>query len=313
VVSTLALIIGLIVGEVVQPGVGFNIDPRDAGYQGGGELRHPRQGGGVRRPSARDHSPPDSFFGALARGDLLQVLLVSILTGFALTRLGEGRASASPRGSTMPPKMFFTIIGIVVRVAPIGAFGAMAFTVGAFGVGSLWKLIELIVVFYATSIIFVLLVLGTIAYFAGLLDSALHCLHQGRIADRGRHILVRNRAAADDPEDAAPRCFEVGSRAGDPDRLQLQPRRHQHLHDARDIVSGAGDQYASDDLAGARHPRHCHRLPLEGGLGRSPGAGFVTLAATLAIVPDIPIQSLAILVGIDKFMSECPRTHQPDR
>src|SRR5262249_52079257 len=109
---------------------------------------------------------PDPFIGACAKGDLLQVLLVSILTGFAIARLGEiGEPIA--HAIDKAAKVFFTIIKLIVRVAPIGAFGAMAFTVGAFGLASLWNLVELIATFYLTSILFVIIVLGTIARFAG--------------------------------------------------------------------------------------------------------------------------------------------------
>src|SRR5690242_7463465 len=164
VVSTVALAVGLIVGSVLQPGAGFNIDPASLDPKSVASY--------VTR--AKDESIvqhfmqiiPDTFIGAFAKGDLLQVLLVSILTGFALTRLGEIGERITHAIDNVA-KVFFTIIGIIVRVAPIGAFGAMAFTVGAFGVGSLWNLIELILVFYATSILFVLVVLGTIAYLAG--------------------------------------------------------------------------------------------------------------------------------------------------
>ena len=109
---------------------------------------------------------PDTFIGAFARGDLLQVLLVSILTGFAIARLGDVGEKINNAIEAMA-KVFFGVIRIIVRAAPVGAFGAMAFTVGAFGVGSLINLIELIATFYLTSILFVLVVLGTIARFAG--------------------------------------------------------------------------------------------------------------------------------------------------
>src|SRR4051794_19046866 len=109
---------------------------------------------------------PDSYLGALARGDLLQVLLVSILSGFAIAfmgKVGEPIAYAIDQAA----KMFFGVIRIIVRVAPLGAFGAMAFTVGAYGLASLWNLIALIGTFYLTSVLFVLIVLGSIARLSG--------------------------------------------------------------------------------------------------------------------------------------------------
>ena len=121
---------------------------------------------------------PDSYFGALARGDLLQVLLVSILSGFAIAFLGKAGEPIS-HAIDQAAKVFFGVIGIIVRVAPIGAFGAMAFTVGAYGLGSLWNLVSLIGTFYLTSILFVLVVLGVDRPAVGILDHPLHRLYQG--------------------------------------------------------------------------------------------------------------------------------------
>src|ERR1043165_3965750 len=163
-VSTLALAIGLIVGELVQPGKGFNIDPATLDSKAvASYVTQAKEQGVVAHLLA---IIPDSFFGALARGDLLQVLLVSILSGFAIAfmgKAGEPLAGAIDKAALV----FFGIIRIIVRVAPIGAFGAMAFTVGAYGLGSLVNLAALIGTFYLTSILFVLLVLGAIARSAG--------------------------------------------------------------------------------------------------------------------------------------------------
>jgi len=166
------------------------------------------------------------------------------------------------------------------------------------------NLAALIGTFYFTSTLFVLVVLGSIARLAASRSSA-HRLHQGRAADRARYLVIGNRAAADHAEDGAPRRLALGGRPRGTDRLQLQPRRHQHLHGRWRRCFWRRPPTPSDDLAGARHLGvaiitskgrfGCHR------------AGFITLAATLSIVPDIPIQSIAILVGIDKFMSECAR------
>jgi aerobic C4-dicarboxylate transport protein len=163
-VSTLALALGLLVGEVLQPGRGFNIDVGSldpnavAGY-----VTRAKEEGIVNHLLA---IIPDTFIGAFARGDLLQVLLVSILTGFAISFLGEAGKPVS-NAIDLAARVFFSIIRIVVRAALIGAFGAMAFTIGAQGIGALVKLGELILTFYFTSALFVLLVLGTIAYLSG--------------------------------------------------------------------------------------------------------------------------------------------------
>src|SRR5262249_12399559 len=148
VVSTLALAIGLLVGRTLQPGNGFNIDPASLDARAvAGYVTRAKEEGIV---SHLLSIIPDTFVGAFAKGDLLQVLLVSILTGFAIALLGEvGKPVA--QAIDKAAKVFFAIIKLIVRVAPIGAFGAMAFTVGAFGLASLWNLVELVATFYLTS------------------------------------------------------------------------------------------------------------------------------------------------------------------
>src|SRR5258708_210913 len=163
-VSTLALAIGLIVGEILRPGRGFNIDaaaidPKSvASY-----VSQAKETGIVAHLLA---IIPDSYIGALARGDLLQVLLVSILSGFAIAFLGKAGEPIA-YAIDQAAKVFFGVIRIIVRVAPLGAFGAMAFTVGAYGLSALWNLIALIGTFYLTSMLFVLIVLGAIARLSG--------------------------------------------------------------------------------------------------------------------------------------------------
>src|ERR1700735_4070962 len=164
VVSSIALAIGLILGNVVRTGAGFDIDPSTLDPKAvASYVTAAKQEGVVGHLLG---IIPDSFFGGLARGDILQVLLVSILCGFVIARLGAVGEKINAVVDAAA-KMFFGIIRIIVRAAPIGAFGAMAFTIGAFGLGSLLNLLQLIATFYLTSILFVLCVLGTIAYFAG--------------------------------------------------------------------------------------------------------------------------------------------------
>src|SRR6195952_1231649 len=163
-VSTVALANGLIVGEVLQPGAGFNIDPASIDPKSVATYVTKAKEEGIFAPLLG--IIPDSYFGALARGDLLQVLLVSILSGFAIAFLGKAGEPIS-RAVDQAAKMFFRIIGMIVRLAPLGAFGAMAFTVGAYGLSALWNLVALIATFYLTSILFVLVVLGSIARLSG--------------------------------------------------------------------------------------------------------------------------------------------------
>lgn len=164
VVSTIALLVGLLVGEIIQPGNGFNIDPATLDAKAVATyVTKAHEEGIVAHLMA---IIPESFVGALAKGDLLQVLLISILSGFAIAYLGPAGEPIA-NGIDKAAKMFFGIIRIIVRAAPVGAFGAMAFTVGAYGLGALWNLAALIGTFYLTSVVFVLFVLGTIARFSG--------------------------------------------------------------------------------------------------------------------------------------------------
>jgi aerobic C4-dicarboxylate transport protein len=300
VVSTLALAIGLLVGEIVQPGVGFNIDPATMDTKAVATyVTRAKEEGMVAHLLA---IIPETFIGAFAKGDLLQVLLVSILTGFALSRLGEVGERITHAIENVA-KVFFKMIGIIVRAAPIGAFGAMAFTIGAFGVGSLWKLVELIIVFYATSIIFVLLVLGTIAYFAGF--SILKFI--AYIKDE--LLIVVGTSSS---ETVLPQMIQKMQRLGASKSVVglVIPTGYSFNLDGTNIYMTLATLFLAQatntplTISQELGILVIAMITSKGASGVT-GAGFVTLAATLAIVPDIPIQSLAILLGIDKFMSEC--------
>jgi aerobic C4-dicarboxylate transport protein len=301
VVSTFALVLGLLVGRIVQPGAGFDIDPASLDpHAVESYVKRAKEEGIVAHLLAI--IPPDSFVGALARGDLLQVLLVSILSGFAIAQLGEiGQRIAGAIDAAA--KMFFAVIRIIVRAAPVGAFGAMAFTIGSQGLGALWNLGQLILTFYLTAILFVLVVLGTIAYFAGF--SILRFI--GYIKDE---LLI-----------------VVGTSSSETVLPQLM-RKMEHLGASKPVVGLVVPTGYSFNLDGTNiymtlaiwFLAQATNTPLtltqelgivaiamitSKGASGVTGAGFVTLAATLSIIPDIPITSLAILLGIDKFMSEC--------
>ncbi|MGE5537777.1 MAG: dicarboxylate/amino acid:cation symporter [Gemmatimonas sp.] len=300
IVSTFALAIGLLVGEIVRPGAGFNIDPST--------LNPNAVASYVTR--AKEESIvshllgiiPNSYFDALAKGDLLQVLLVAILTGFAITHLGEFGRRISVAVDAMA-RIFFGIIRIIVKVAPIGAFGAMAFTIGQYGIGSLLPLAQLIGTFYLTSILFVLIVLGTIARLAGF-------------------SILRFVAYIKDEL-----LIVLGTSSSETVLPQLM-RKMEHLGASKPVVGLVVPTGYSFNLDGTNiymtlatlflaQATNIHltfgqemmilliaMITSKGASGVT-GAGFVTLAATLAIIPDIPVQSLALILGIDKFMSEC--------
>jgi aerobic C4-dicarboxylate transport protein len=298
--STVALAIGLLVGELLQPGKGFNIDPAtlDPGAVEG-YVHRAKQEGIVAHLLAIF---PDTFLGAFANGDLLQVLLISILTGFAISRLGDLGERINVVIDAMA-KIFFGIIRIIVRAAPIGAFGAMAFTVGAYGVVSLVNLLELIATFYLTSILFVLVVLGTIARLAGF--SILRFL--AYIKDELLIVLGTSSS-----ETVLPHMIQKMERLGASKSVVglVIPTGYSFNLDGTNIYMTLATLFLAQATntpltIGQELGILVIAMITSKGASGVTGAGFVTLAATLAIVPDIPIQSLAILLGVDKFMSEC--------
>ena len=299
-VSTVALAIGLLVGELLQPGKGFNIDPAtlDPGAVEG-YVHRAKQEGIVAHLLG---IIPDTFMDAFANGDLLQVLLISILTGFAISRLGDLGERINGVIDAMA-KIFFGIIRIIVRAAPIGAFGAMAFTVGAYGVVSLVNLLELIATFYLTSILFVLVVLGTIARLAGF--SILRFL--AYIKDELLIVLGTSSS-----ETVLPHMIQKMERLGASKSVVglVIPTGYSFNLDGTNIYMTLATLFLAQATntplsIGQELGILVIAMITSKGASGVTGAGFVTLAATLAIMPDIPIQSLAILLGIDKFMSEC--------
>ena len=300
IVSTLALGIGLIVGLLVRPGAGFDIDPTTLDPKAvAAYVVRAKEDGIVGHLLA---IIPDTFVGAFAKGDLLQVLLVAILTGFAVARL-PGIGTPVIEAIDVAGKVLFRIIGIIVRAAPIGALGAMAFTVGAYGLGALWNLVELILTFYATSLLFVLIVLGGISracgfsivrFLAYIKDELLIVLGTSSSETVLPHMIVKMERLG------ASRSV-VGLVIPTGYSFNLDGTNIYMTLATLFLAQATNTQLAFGQLMAILA---IAMLTSKGASGVT-GAGFVTLAATLSIIPDIPIQSLAILVGIDKFMSEC--------
>ncbi|MCW3836215.1 dicarboxylate/amino acid:cation symporter [Sphingomonas canadensis] len=299
VVSLLALLIGIAVALIVQPGRGFGIDPAAldpsiaAGYAKGA----------AERTGFVDHLMhiiPETFFGAFASGDVLQVLFVAILTGFACSRLGEFGAQTA-RVLDHASHVFFSIIHIVVHAAPVGAFGAMAFTIGKYGLTSLLPLGTVVLAFYGTCVLFVGCVLGLIARSAGF--SLLRFLAYIR-----EELLIVLGAASS--EAVLPQLMEKLERLGTNKSIVglVVPTGYSFNPDGTSIymtlaalflAQATGIELSYMQIATLLGVA---MLTSKGASGVT-GAGFIGLAATLAVVPDIPIQSLALLVGIDRFMS----------
>ena len=300
-VSTLALILGIGVALLVRPGAGFNIDPATLdptiGAQYAAKAEH-----GDSLTAYLLHLIPDSFFGPLGSGDILQTLVVAVLTGFACTRMG----SAGVRVAGVLERVgevFFSIIHIVVRLAPVGAFGAMAFTIGEYGVDSLVQLGALVATFYVTSILFVVVVLGIIARLVGF--SIFRFLRY----IREELLIVLGTSSS---ETVLPQMMEKLQRLGasKPVVGLVIPTGYSFNLDGTNIYMTLATLF----LAQATNT-HLDAMQLatllvvamltSKGASGVTGAGFITLAATLAVVPDIPIVALAVLVGVDRFMSEC--------
>ena len=300
VVSTLALAIGLVVGNLVKPGAGFadeaaSVDP--ASVSAYAEK--------AQDMSLVEHLMdiiPGSFFAPFAEGNLLQVLLVAVLTGFACSRLGDF-GSRVAHGLDAAGKVFFSIIHLIVRLAPIGAFGAMAYTIGRHGLDSLVNLGVLIGAFYVTSLLFVIVVLGLIARLVGF--SIFRFLNYIR-----EELLVV--LGTSSSETVLPQMMEKLQRLGASKSVTglVIPTGYSFNLDGTNIYMTLAilflAQASNVDLSLTQQLviLGVAMLTSKGASGVT-GAGFITLAATIAVVPEIPMASLALLVGIDRFMSEC--------
>ena len=305
VVSTLALIIGLVVVNVLQPGVGitpagtaFHADPGAVtASQGFADKAH-----ALSTVEFILNIIPATLAGAFVSGDLLQVLLVAVLVAFAITFMGE-RGKPLLHAIECGSQVFFGIMNIVVKLAPIGAFGAMGYTVGAFGIGTLNKLLALMGGFYLTAGLFVVFGLGGIALACGF--SIFRFL--GYIKDE--LLLVLGTSSS---ETALPGMIAKMERLGCPKATVglVIPTGYSFNLDGTNIYMTMAAVFlaqATNTPLGLGQQLTLLGVALLSSKGASgvTGAGFITLAATLAVVPGIPIQSLALLVGIDRFMSEC--------
>ena len=302
VVSTFALVIGIVVAEVVKPGAGFGADPA---------TLDPKAVASFASAAAKDSTVahilgliPTSFFNALAGGDLLQVLLVSILTGVVVSGMGE-KGVAIGHAIDTAGQVFFRIIGLVVKLAPIGAFGAMAFTIGQYGIGKLGNLAGLIATFYITSLLFVLVVLGGIAKMAGF--SILRFI----VYIKDELLIVLGTSSS---ETVLPQMMLKMERLGasKPVVGLVIPTGYSFNLDGTNIYMTLTTLFLAQavgvDLSLGQYVTILlvAMLTSKGASGVT-GAGFITLAATLAAIPNnpVPVAAMALILGIDKFMSEC--------
>ncbi len=300
VVSTLALIIGLVVVNVFKPGAGFNIDPATLDPQVG--RAYAQKAHSMDAVSFFLNIIPNTLLDAFVSGDLLQALLVSGLTAFAITAMGE-RGKPVLRALEYASQILFGIMGIVVRAAPLGAFGAMAFTIGGYGLGALNRLITLMAGFYITAALFVFIVLGLIAAASGF------SIFRFLVFIKEELMLVLGTSSS---ETALPGMIQKMRRLGCAESTVglVIPTGYSFNPDGTSIYMTMAAVFLAQatntplDLGQQLTLLLVAMVSSKGASGVT-GAGFIALAATLSVVPMVPISSLALLVGIDRFMSEC--------
>ncbi|SFN60737.1 dicarboxylate/amino acid:cation symporter [Dokdonella immobilis] len=300
VVSTFALVIGLLVVNTLKPGAGFNVDP--ATLDADAVARYATQAAERSGVQFLLDIIPKTFLDAFSgNGDLLQVLLVGLLFGFALIGLGERGKPVLVLFQDLS-KVFFRMMGLIMRLAPIGAGGAMAFTIGKYGVDSLGPLAKLMGSFYLTCVLFVVLVLGTIARLAGF--SIFRFLRY----IRDELLLVLGTSSS---ESVLVPMMEKLERLGCSKSVVglVIPSGYSFNLDGTNIYLTMAAIFVAQALnvdltLGQELSLLLIAMLTSKGASGVTGAGFITLAATLTVVPTVPIAGLALILGIDRFMSE---------
>ena len=300
VVSTLALVVGLVVANVVRPGEGMGVDPRTldsaavSGYVGKVEEQN--------LVSFLLAIIPDTFVGAFTGGQILPVLFVAVLFGVSVAGLGESRHRVV-EGLHSVSEVFFRMVTLLMRFAPIGAFGAFAFTIGKYGIGAIANLAALIATFYLTSALFIAVVLGLIARAAGF-----------RLWDLLAYLkdelwLVLGTSSS---ESALPSLMRKLEQAGCNRSVVglVVPTGYSFNLDGTNIYMTLAALFIAQatgvDLSlGEQLLLLVVAMISSKGAAGVTGAGFITLAATLAVVPSVPVAGMALILGIDRFMSEC--------
>ncbi|MBV8248081.1 MAG: dicarboxylate/amino acid:cation symporter [Comamonas sp.] len=298
--STLALIVGLIVANVMQPGAGMHINPADLDQKE------------VNSYVAKTHDLtivgfamdiiPKTLMSPFVGDNILQVLFVAVLFGVSLAMVGErGKPVLNFLESLTAP--VFQLVNIVMKAAPIGAFGAIAFTIGKFGLGSLLNLAELVATFYITSLLFVLVVLGLVGRVCGFSVVKLIRYLKAEL------LLVLGTSSS---ESALPSLMHKMEKAGCSKSVVglVVPTGYSFNLDGTNIYMTLAALFIAQ--ATDTHLTLGHQIALllvamlssKGAAGVT-GAGFITLAATLAVVPEVPVAGMALILGVDRFMSEC--------
>jgi aerobic C4-dicarboxylate transport protein len=298
IVSTLALLVGLVVGNVVRPGSGFNVQASTLDAHAVADYA-----GQAKAQTVSDflmHIIPTTLVDAFAKGDILEVVFVSILFGFAMSAAGQ---HAKPLITLLESltKVVFRMVNIVMRFAPIGAFGAMAFTIGKYGLASLGPLAKLIASFYGTSILFVFIVFGSIAWLAGF------SLVKFLLRIKEEILLV---LATSSSETAIPTLMEKLEALGCSRSLVglVVPTGYTFNTDGSSLYMTLAALFVAQAT-------NTHLTPLQQmtifsvavltskGASGVQGASFIALVGTLSVIPTIPVAGMALILGIDRFMS----------
>lgn len=300
IVSTIALIIGLIIVNVVQPGAGMNVDPATLDAKAVEVYAEQAKDQGI--VAFLLDVIPSSVIGAFASGNILQVLLFAVLFGFALHRLGSSKGQLIFNVIESFSQVIFGIINMIMRLAPIGAFGAMAFTIGKYGVGTLVQLGQLIVCFYITCILFVVVVLGSIARATGF------SIFKFIRYIREELLIVLGTSSS---ESALPRMLDKMEKLGCRKSVVglVIPTGYSFNLDGTSIYLTMAAVFIAQ--ATNSHMDIFHQITLlvvlllssKGAAGVT-GSGFIVLAATISAVGHLPVAGLALILGIDRFMSE---------
>ena len=298
IVSTIALVIGLIVGNVVRPGSGFNVNAASLDARAVADYA-----GQAKAQSVTEflmHIVPTTITDAFAKGDILQVVFVSILFGFALSSAGP-RAKPIVTLLESLTHVIFRVVNILMLFAPIGAFGAMAFTIGKYGLASLGPLVKLIATFWVTSILFVLIVLGAICWAAGfnIVKFLLHIKEE--------ILLV---LATSSSETAIPTLMEKLEKLGCSRSLVglVVPTGYTFNTDGSSLYMTLAALFVAQ--ATNTHLTLLQQMTIfsvatltSKGASGVQGASFIALVATLSVIPTIPVAGMALILGIDRFMS----------
>ncbi|MDD0801747.1 dicarboxylate/amino acid:cation symporter [Acinetobacter johnsonii] len=298
--SSLALIVGMVVANIIQPGKGLNIDPTT--------LANDKVADYVEK--AHDATLVDFFMNIipktlispLAEGSILQVLFVAVLFGIALAAIGDrGRPIVDILNNLTAP--VFYLVGMLMKLAPIGAFGAMAFTIGAYGIEAIGNLLLLIMTFYITSLLFILIILGAVARYNGF--SILALIRY--IKDELWLVLGTSSSEA-----ALPTLMQKMEKAGCEKSVVglVIPTGYSFNLDGTNIYMTMAALFIAQacnvDLSiGEQIALLLVAMVSSKGAAGVTGAGFITLAATLSVVPAVPVAGMALILGIDRFMSEC--------